>query len=549
LAKSYGIYLEFNRAKSGAEKDWMYMVRVSNPGGGPISREQWRLFDGLAEQWGRDPEGRPSLRLTTRQNIQFHWVKKPGVIPLVKALAEAGIKSLNGCGDNTRNVMACPLSRFGGIFDAHAWARKTADYFELPAGPYLSIFAIDPAHLRVPGETYAYGPGLLNRKFKIAFSALHADERGVPVPDNCAEILTNDLAAAPVISGGRVTACQLYVGGGQGERNGYFSTAALAQPLGIVGLERLLPALEAVVKTQDDWGDRKNRVWARMKYLVREKGVAWFRKEAEARLGFRLEDPDPALDYGCRELHHGWCRLPSGLWAFGAYIENGRLSDTPENGRLKAMVRHLMETYPVELLVTPNQDLVFTGIPAEARADFEKDLARFGQGQRNGKPVSVLRRRSGSCVGRDTCRLAYTDSEKFEPELLDELEKRGWGGTAESIGVTGCERQCFRPATKTIGLVGTGLNLYQLKLFGDDSGKHQGRPLTSSDGRRLYLRAIPRDKAADVIETLLTFHRDQARPGEGLGDFHRRLGPDAIIAHLQSHPATALLADKPVLLE
>ena len=87
------------------------------------------------------------------------------------------------------------------------------------------------------------------------------------------------------------------------------------------------------------------------------------------------------------------------------------------------------------------------------------DLQKYGYGKRNGKEYSALRLRSGACVGRDTCRLTYTDSEQFEPELVDQLEELGWGDVETSIGITGCERQCFRPSTKAIGLIGTGLNL------------------------------------------------------------------------------------------
>ncbi|MBI5415899.1 MAG: hypothetical protein HZA29_03705 [Candidatus Omnitrophica bacterium] len=90
IAKSHGIYLEFNRAATGEEKEWIYMIRIGVPGGGPISREQWLLLDELSERYTADPQGHPSLRLTNRQNIQFHWVKKPGVIPIVKGLAEKG---------------------------------------------------------------------------------------------------------------------------------------------------------------------------------------------------------------------------------------------------------------------------------------------------------------------------------------------------------------------------------------------------------------------------------------------------------------------------
>ena len=146
-------------------------------------------------------------------------------------------------------------------------------------------------------------------------------------------------------------------------------------------------------------------------------------------------------------MHFGWHKQPSNeLWAYGAYIENGRLIDNSPNGKLKSMVRGVMDKYDIEMMITPNQDILFMNIPEELKEKFENDLKNYGYGLRNGKPYSKLRTLSGACVGRDTCRLTMTDSEKFEPELLDQLEKMGWSDMAESIGITGCERQCFRPA-------------------------------------------------------------------------------------------------------
>ena len=205
---------------TGDPKEWMYLIRIGVPGGGPIAREQWRVIDELSEKYTTDPQGNTSIRLTNRQNIQFHWVKKPGVIPLVKGLAEKGLYTLNGCGDNTRNVMGCPLSHYSDIFNARAWAHKTAEYFRLPVEPFIEIFAIDPKYLRKPDESFAYGQNLLNRKFKIAFSTIHRNVKtGKLVPDNCVELLTHDLSVAPIVANGKVSAFQVYVGG-QGERNG-----------------------------------------------------------------------------------------------------------------------------------------------------------------------------------------------------------------------------------------------------------------------------------------------------------------------------------------
>jgi len=546
-AKSYGIYLEFDRANTGRERDWSYMIRISVPGGGAITRQQWQAFDELSEKYTANPEGKPSLRFTTRQNIQFHWVKKEHLREIIKTLAEKGMFSINGCGDNTRNVMGCPLSKFSNIFNANAWAQKAGEYFRLPLEPYIKVFAIDPNYIRKPEESFRYGSNLLNRKFKIAFSTVHRHEQtNLFIPDNCVELLTHDLATAPVVEKGKVVAFQVYVGGGQGERNNYPATATLAQPLGIVTEDQLLKTLDAVVAIHQEWGDRENRHWARLKYVIKKMGVDWYRDQVTARLGFPLQRPNPKLDYGDRHLHHGWWRQPSnGSWTFGAFIENGRVIDGGPNGNLKAMVREVMNKYDIELLITPNQDALFTNIPEGAKKEFETDLNKHGYGQRNGKPFSQLRLLSGACVGRDTCRLTYTDSEKFEPGLIDELEKMGWGDMAESIGITGCERQCFRPATKTIGLVGTGLNRYQFKLFGDETARYQGKPLIDSSGENMYLRSVPREKVLVVIDVLFKDYLAHKKDTEGLGAYHRRIGADAIINFLKNNPSTADLMTKP----
>jgi sulfite reductase (NADPH) hemoprotein beta-component len=245
-------------------------------------------------------------------------------------------------------------------------------------------------------------------------------------------------------------------------------------------------------------------------------------------------------------MHHGWFKQPNGQWTFGAFIENGRLIDNSPNGKLKSMCRYLMNNYPIEFLITPNQDALFCNIPETSKAQFEADMAKFGYGQRNGKTYSTLRKLSGACVGRDTCRLTYTDSEKFEPFLIDELEAMGWGDLQESIGITGCERQCFRPATKTIGLIGSGLNRYQMKLMGTEDAKHQGLPIMLPGADQIFLKSIPRERVATVIDALLKYWKANAKPGEDLGYFNRRIGVEGLINFFKNEPATADLMLKPM---
>ena len=549
LAKSYGIYLEFNRAKTGKEKEWVYMIRISVPGGGPITRQQWYTLDELAERFTGHSGSPPSLRITTRQNLQFHWIKKEHLLEVVRTIAENGLYSLNGCGDNVRNIMACPLASYSEIFDGNALAKRLSDFFRLPTQPFIQIFAIDPNLVREDGKKFAYGRKLLNRKFKVGISSHIRDpQSGLLVPDNCVELLTHDMGVAPVVHQERLQGFQVYIGGGQGEKNGRPTMSAFAQPFAAVSQEDLLTVLDAIVQVHQEWGDRQNRHWARLKYVVRAKGVPWFREQVEARSGIALDEPVPLHDLGDRFLHHGWLEHPDpDLRSYGAFIENGRIADTESNGRLKTMVREIVTRYPVEIRFTPNQDLIFTGIPAEAKGQFEADLRSFGYGVRNGRPYSRLRLVSGACVGLDTCRMAYTDSEKIEPLLIDELEKLGWGEMAESIGVTGCERQCFRPATKTIGLIGSGRKHYQFKLMGSESGRFQGIPLQSEDGSEIFLRKVPRERVVGLIDTLFRFYLKHRLPEEEMGAFHRRVGPLALLEHLRVNPATADLM-KPELL-
>ncbi|CAN5503110.1 nitrite/sulfite reductase [soil metagenome] len=544
LAKSYGIYLEFDRAKTGSERDWIYMLRVTIPGGGPIPPAAWKLFDEISEQFAipNDTLG-PSLRLTTRQNVQFHWIRKADLLTVVQRIAESGYTTLNGCGDNTRNVMACPLSRFSDVFDANKWAHRVSDYFAVPSAPFIQIFEVDPNYVRNDEEEkFKYSSNLLNRKFKIAFSTVHRDqETSELVADNCVELRTNDVGIAPVFSGERLSGFQIFAGGGQGERNGKPTIAALGLPFAFVTEDQLMPVLDAIVSVHQEWGDRQNRTSARLKYVIKRMGIPWFRERVEEYVGFELQLPQENFDTGARQLHHGWTHQPSdGLWTYGAFIENGRIVDTPENGALKTALRELTTKYNSELTFTPNQDVLLNGIANSDKQNFENDLRSYGYGMRNGEPHSRLRMQSGACVGRITCRLAYTDSETFEPLLLDQLERLGWKDIDTSIGVTGCERQCFRPATKAIGLVGTGNNMYQLKLMGTEDGRNQGGSLTDDDGVT-YLRYIPREKVVVVIDALFRIYMQEREGEEELGYFHRRIGLPTVIDNLKRCSETASL--------
>ena len=285
------------------------MIRISIPGGGPITSEQWNILDRVADMYtiphpDTHPNARPSLRITTRQNIQLHWVSKKNVVDTVSEIAKCGFFTINGCGDNTRNVIGCPLSSYySRVFNSNKWAQNAGKYFALPTAAYIEIFEIDPNYLRKAGlydreaevTRFDYGPNQLNRKFKIAFSAIHyVEEKKKYVPDNCVELRTNDIGVAPIINnsnaddGGKADRFQVYIGGGQGQQSGKPTISALGEPFGIFTEDNLLKGLDSIVRVHKEWGDRN--------------------------------------------LHLGWIKqqLDDGeylKWCYGAFIENGRIID------------------------------------------------------------------------------------------------------------------------------------------------------------------------------------------------------------------------------
>ena len=534
IAKSHGIYLEFNRAGSPGAKKWIYMIRINIPGGGPLSARQWLALDEAARRYAVRSDGFPSLRLTTRQSVQFHWVRKEGVIPLLQSLAKAGLFSLNACGDNVRGVMACPLPREGAPFNPREWAGKIGSFFRLPEKAYVQIFEIDPSGWKdeSPGERFQYGPALLNRKFKFGVGGILPNPNGEGwINDNCVEVLTQDLGLVPVLQKDCFVGFDLYAGGGMGENFGRPTATRFGEPLAFVSPDRVLEVLEAVVLVQQEWGDRAHRHWARLKYLVAAKGMDWLQRRVVEILGKPLE-PFRGQFPGHRHLHHGLVRNPHGNdHSIGLFIESGRLIDNSPNGRLLSLTKAIALEVGASFRATPNQDLLITGWKERDKSSIVDLLEEYGYGLRNGRPYSALRVQSGSCVGRSTCRLAYTDSEDYEPELLDELERRGWGHLSESIGVTGCERQCFRPATKSIGLVGSGKDSYQLKLFGNRHGTALGQPLTS-EGRQ-YLRQVPKERVPDLLEHLFRIHESESQEQEHLGITLERLGPETILQSIR----------------
>ncbi len=359
LLKFHGIYQQDDRdvRRERASKKlplaYSCMVRSAVPGG-VITADQWLALDRLADI----ADG--TMRLTTRQGVQFHFVHKGELRSLVNGINTAALSTLAACGDVVRNIMACPWPDDRQVvlrpLVAELVARfrpQTRAYWELWIDGDKAVTA-EPA----AGETESvYGDVYLPRKFKIA----------VAWPgDNCVDVLANDIGLVPTLSDGltgEVTGYNVFVGGGLGMSHAREDDTypRLASPLGWVTPDRVVDAAEAIVTTQRDFGNREDRHRARLKYLVDERGIDWVRGEVERRLGAAIEDPIELLPWIADE-HHG---TRDGI--IGVPVPSGKIIDR-DGVLVRTVLRELAGDGTVtEIRVTPRQDVLLCGIAAGTR--------------------------------------------------------------------------------------------------------------------------------------------------------------------------------------
>ena len=332
LLKFHGIYQQDDRdvrRERTSQKlplDYSCMVRASVPGG-RLTPAQWLALDALAER----TDG--TLRLTTRQGVQLHFVHKPDLQGIVNAINAAGLTTLAACGDVVRNVMGCPAPEHDHVIQpvldalVARFRPRTTAYWELwidgakaASSEPVDADAAAPATIARPSSTPetepVYGDVYLPRKFKI----------GVAWPgDNCIDVYSNDVGIVPTLSegtSGELTGFVVLAGGGLGRSAARDDTyPRLGSPLVWVTPDDLVDVVEAIVTTQRDFGNREDRKKARLKYLVDERGVDWLRAQVEARVGKKLDDPVelPSWD---TDHHHGADAATMGL-----PVPNGRVRD------------------------------------------------------------------------------------------------------------------------------------------------------------------------------------------------------------------------------
>ena len=519
ILKFHGIYQQDDRdirqelKKEGKDKKYIFMVRTKNPGGGELSPEQWEVLNKITDLYGNG-----TLRITTREDIQFHGVGKEELEGTIRLLNSELISTYGACGDGNRNTVACPVSniRKGFLFDGQKWAQLISKHLSFKSKAYYEIWLdgepmTKEEDFREPqsnDETETlYGKTYLPRKFKI----------GIGLPDdNCVDVHTHDIGLIPLLNGG-LKGFNVLVGGGMGSTHRKVKTfPRLADPLARVSPENLIDVVTRIVEIQRDHGDRSDRNHARMKYVVEEWGDERFKEELERRLGYRLLPPEP-IELRYTESHLGWHEQDtSGHWYVGIFVENGRLKDT-EQSQIKTGLREIVRRFRQGVRLTPSQDIVLANIPEEKIKDIESALIDYGI--KTEKEITTLRKNSIACPALPTCGLALAEAERFLPYLIDELEERGYGDEEIKIRMSGCPNACSRPPVAEVGIMGVSPKKYNLYVGGSFEGTRLNR---------LYEELIDAGELADRIAELIDIYHLNKRPGERFGDFCNRVGVEKL---------------------
>lgn len=465
----YGLY--HDKPKLG-----YFMLRVKLPGG-IVSPAQLRVIGEIA-----DRDGRGHAELTTRQNVQLHWLAMARIPEVLATLQTAGMNTAGGCGDNVRNITGCPVAGIARdeLFDVRGLLDETADFF-------------------VRNREYSDLP----RKHKITISAC-------PHQCNAPEIHCLALIGAP--RNGR-PGFAVRAGGG-------LSTwPRIADDLGVwVPAEESLEVLRAAVDVwREDLRYRLSRTRARLKYMVHDLGPEAFRARVEERLGRRLADgavplpPEEEFDHA--GIHP---QRQDGLFYAGFPVYLGLM-----NGSALKAVADIADSYGGGIRLTRRQNFILTDIPGERIDEVAGQVAALGY------PIDApaLRGSSIACTGDPFCNYTVAETKGRLREIVEHLEATfGDEVGALRLNLDGCPHSCAHHWIGDIGLQGTTLRErgpQGERLQGYDLFLRGGLAREAAIGRPV-LRRVPAPEVHRVIERLFRAWLTERQDGEPLQRFFTR---------------------------
>ena len=459
---------------------FMMRVRVD---GGQLSLEQLRTVAGISVDFARD-----TADLTDRQNIQYHWIDVRDVPTIWDRLESVGLSTQEACGDCPRVILGSPVAGISSeeIIDG----TSAIDAIE-------STFIGDREFSNLP------------RKFKSAIS-------GHPGHDVVPQI--NDIAFIGAVHPEHGPGFDLWVGGGLS------TNPMLAQRLGTwVSLDDVPEVWKGVVSIFRDYGYRRLRTRARLKFLVNDWGAAKFREVLETEyLGRPLADLEAPVSPETPVDHIGVHPQTDGRFYVGVAATVGRIS-----GSLLNQVADIVEAHGCDRVrTTPMQKLVVLDIAEDRVESLVAALAEIGLFAR----PSQWRRNTMACTGIEYCKLAIVNTKDTARILIDELEKRVPElDSPITVNVNGCPNSCARIQTADIGLKGMLVNDadgntvegFQVHLGG-------ALGLEAGFGRKLRAHKVAADHLPDYVEKLSRTYIEQREDDESFARWVSRADEEVL---------------------
>jgi sulfite reductase (ferredoxin) len=519
VLKFHGVYQQDDRdlRKSGT-KQFSAMVRVGIPGG-VLTPEQYLTLDRLADL------GDGSIRITTRQDVQYHYVPKARLRELMRGLNESYLSTLAACGDVVRNVTCCPAPFENEQrrelqpvvqFISRSLKPKTTAYYEIWIDGEQAISA---EQAEANNLEPLYGATYLPRKFKIGFAF---------PGDNTTDIYANDIGVVPEYEDGQLRGFTILAGGGMGQSAGVkASHPRIADPICSIGPsnDELLEVVSAIVTIHRDFGNRSNRKLARLKYVLDAWGVDKFKQELDSRVGRELSPPK-SLVWNRANDYLGWHRQGSDsegqpLWFVGIPVLAGRVRDFDEKRRIRTGLRTVVEQYRPGVRLTCQQNVYLSGIKDRDRLVIAALLRDHGISKPEQMPPVL--RHAMSCPALPTCGQAITESERIMPQVVAEIQAElnhvGLIDQVVHLRTTGCPNGCARPYTAEIGIVGASVDMYTIYLGASPLGTRLGR---------VFAQNVKRREIPALLQPVIEHYKEARQPDESFGDFCHRVGVDTL---------------------
>ena len=460
--------------------DEYFMLRVRSDGG-ILTPDQLRAIADVSQSYARD-----TADITDRQNVQLHWIRIEDVPAIWQRLEAVGLSTNEACGDTPRVVLGSPVAGVAAdeIIDGTPAVREI-----------VRRYVGDPRFSNLP------------RKFKSAVS-------GSPRHDVAHEI--NDISFVGVVHPEHGPGFDVYVGGGLS------TNPMLAQRLGVwVPLDEVPDVWEAVISVFRDYGYRRLRTRARLKFLVNDWGAAKVREVIETHYLKRpLLDGPAAAPYEGRRDHVGVYPQRDGRSYVGAAPTVGRISGTALH-----RVGDLAEQYGSgQVRLTAQQKLVILDVED---ADVEPLVAALHDLGLEVRP-SEFRRGTMACTGIEFCKLAIVETKATAASLVAELEDRlPTFDRPLSIHVNGCPNSCARIQVADIGLKGM--------LVTDSHGNqaegfqvHLGGELATGLGRKPRGLKVRAQELPDYVERVLGRYDEQRDVEESFASWAQRADEEAL---------------------